>query len=102
MNLTRYTGSNEWSALYVDGKLDIVGDHYLIDDRIMVLTGVEEIPSEDFMRGGNSRQDVAPTLDALATYQIENGAKEQEAQAQALRDQAAALIAQADALTKEN
>jgi hypothetical protein len=64
MDVVRYTGE-EWSALYVDGKLDIVGDSYLIDDRISELFGVTEYQDESFMQGGNDYGDVAPTLDAL-------------------------------------
>jgi hypothetical protein len=62
MKLVRYTGSEDWSALYVDGDLDRVGDHYLIDERIQELYKVEDIRSDDFMRGGNYSHDVAQTL----------------------------------------
>jgi hypothetical protein len=62
MKLVRYTGSEDWSALYVDGELDRVGDHYLIDERIQELYKVEDIRSDNFMRGGNYSHNVARTL----------------------------------------
>ena len=68
MKLVRYTGSEDWSALYRDGILDRVGDHYLIDERIQQLCKVEEIHSDDFMRGGNYSHDVAQTLDGLKLW----------------------------------
>ncbi len=52
----RYTSSSEWSALYVDGKLDRIGDHYLIEERIAELLGVEmreDAECNDFLRGGD-------------------------------------------------
>lgn len=61
-SLVRYQGPHEWSALYVDGVLDRVGDHYLVDDRIAELAGVEIRYSDDFMCGGDQRRDVAPVL----------------------------------------
>lgn len=74
MEIVRYEGSQEWSALYVDGVLDRVGDHYLIEERIQKLLGVEVIPSDDFMLGGNKRSSVAQTLIEAQEY----GAKESE------------------------
>lgn len=68
MQLVRYEGTGEWSALYVDGKLDKVGDHYLIEERISELAGVTCIQSDDFLRGGDTREDVAPTLEALEQH----------------------------------
>lgn len=64
-----YEGSDEWSALYVDGTLDRVGDHYLIDERLRALFGVTEVTSDAFLRGGTHREDVAPTLDAIKDYE---------------------------------
>ncbi len=85
----------EWSALYVDGKLDRVGDSYLIDERIIQLTGVEEIEG-NFLLGGNSYDDAAKTLDEIAAYE----AKKVEAadEAAVLEAQAAELIAKAKEL----
>jgi hypothetical protein len=46
---------NEWSALYVEGKLDIVGDHYLIEERVYQFLEIDVRQSNSFMLGGNSR-----------------------------------------------
>ena len=63
----RYT-AEEWSALYIDGTLDVVGDSYLVDERIAELLGVEDQSSDAFLRGGNTREDVAQTLDELNAW----------------------------------
>jgi len=96
MELVKYEGSDEWSALYVDGKLDTVGDHYHATERIEQLVGVKVIQNDDFLRGGNYRADVAPTLEDLNLYVRER--ERREAEAARLRAQAAELRAQADAL----
>lgn len=96
MEVVVYQGSDEWSALYVGGTLDMVGSHYLIDERIRSLFDIETISSNDFMRGGNQRKDVARTLDELRMYtqqreHNERAAAEMLAQAQELIDQAKEL-----------
>lgn len=95
--LTKVTSEEveEWSALYVDGKLDTVGDNYLIDERIIQLTNVEEIEG-NFLLGGNSYDDAAQTLDEIFAYE----AKKVEAadEAAALEAQAAKLLAKAKEL----
>ena len=68
MDLVRYTGSDDWSALYVDGKLDRIGDHYLIDERISELTGVTDYSSDDFLQGGDDRDSAAQTLEELNAW----------------------------------
>lgn len=55
-SIVRYQGSGEWSALYIDGTLDRIGDHYRIDERIAELLGVElrdGNEANDFLRGGD-------------------------------------------------
>jgi polysaccharide deacetylase 2 family uncharacterized protein YibQ len=99
MQLTHYSGSSEWSALYVDGKLDRVGDHYTVDERISDLTGVTVVSSDDFLRGGNSREDVAQTLEDIETYAKSADATAAEAKAEGLREQARALLAEADRIS---
>lgn len=71
MNLVVYQGDNEWSALYVDGKLHKVGDHYLVDEAIRSLLEIKTIYSNDFMRGGSSASGVAQTLDEAESYGVE-------------------------------
>ena len=94
--ITLIEGTQEWSALYVDGKLDRVGDTYLAHERIIELCGVNWEQSDDFMRGGDSRSDVAKTLDEVTAYTAERERREQDAQS--LRAQAQALLEQAQAL----
>ena len=64
-DLTMYQGNGEWSALYVDGRLDRAGDHYLIDERIRELAGVTVIEGDDFLRGQNK---AAQTLAEVEAY----------------------------------
>lgn len=64
-----YEGSEDWSALYVDGKLVLANDHYLIDERIRQIFNVETIQSDSFMRGGDYASDVAPTIDDIRAYE---------------------------------
>lgn len=68
MKLVRYTGPNDWSALYVDGNLETVGDHNLVDERIAELCNIEERDSDDFLMGSNKKIDAADTLDEIETY----------------------------------
>lgn len=70
MKIVRYSGSEDWSALYIDGKLDTVADHYLVDERISQLLGVKTVSSDNFMRGGTQRKDVAETIDEIGEYVI--------------------------------
>jgi predicted trehalose synthase len=95
-----YEGTGEWSALYVDGKLDTVGDHYLAAERINELFGVVVIQSDDFLLGNPnaSRQDVAQTMDRVAHYNKSRA--DRQTQAAALREQAEALLEQAAELER--
>lgn len=63
-----YEGSDDWSALYVRGELLEVGDHYWVQEKLLQVLGIETIQSDDFLRGGNERSDVAQTLDELEEY----------------------------------
>lgn len=91
--VTIYEGSGEWSAVYLGDTLQEVGDHYLADDWVRQHFGVETIPSDDFMRGGDDRESVAPTLTDLHAYAEDLRAR--KARADELRAQAASLIEQA-------
>lgn len=71
MELVRYGGTEDWSALYIDGELDIVGDHYLIDERISELAGVTRRDSDSFMRDGEDRSSVAQTLEEIQEFEQE-------------------------------
>jgi hypothetical protein len=93
MKLVRYTGDADWSALYVDGKLDRVGDHYLIDERIAELVNVENYNSNYFLLGGESREGVAATTAEIDQYA--SAKKELEREAAELRRRADELMARA-------
>jgi len=96
--LELHIGSGEWSALYVDGKLDVIGDHYLADEHIRELCGVTVVESDDFLRGGDgvARKDgpgPARTLDEVYAYVDDRNSR--KARADRLREQAADLVAEA-------
>ena len=91
-----YQGDADWSAVYLNGKLERVGDHYLADEWIREHFGVQTVQSNDFLRGGNGRADVAPTLDDLDAYSIDRASRQERAEE--LRRQAAELEAEANRL----
>lgn len=95
----KYHISSEWGALYVDGKLDYVGDHSNVDERIFELLGGvygESFVMEEQIEG---RDDVPKTLDELAAR--EAAAEDALCDAQKLRDQAEDMRRQADELERQ-
>lgn len=84
---------DEWAALYVDGKLDRVGDAYLAEERAFEILGVKIVQDDAFMRGQSQASGVAQTLDEVWKYASERAAA--VARAAHLREQAAELIARA-------
>ena len=86
----------EGSGVYLDGKLQRVGDTYLADEWVRGHFGVVTILSSDYMRGDDSPHDAAQTLDEVRAYTYEREAREQRAAD--LRAQAERLRAEADAL----
>ncbi len=97
MNLEiHYDPNGEWAALYVDGRLDRVGDAYLAEEKAFELLGVTVVQDDAFLRGQDGHDGVAQTLDEVAAFRA--GRTEREAQAQEKRRQAAALLAEATAL----
>lgn len=97
--LVVYRGEGEWSALYINGILDRVGDHYIIEERVFEYLKVGVVQSDSFMRGGNHREDVAKTLQEIDDYDEEQTRLEE--QALYLEDQAHALLQQAAAIRGE-
>lgn len=93
-----YQGSDDWSALYVDGKLHRVSDHYLIDEELRSLFGVETVQSDAFLLGDPhaSRSAVAPTLEAIEAF--EQDLARRAASAAELRAAADRLLARAEAM----
>lgn len=90
---TRYL-DGEWSALYVDGKLAVVGDHYLTDNYLSQELGVNEIHSADFLT--EDQKGALPTLAEVVIAR--NRRADREQRALNLRVQAEALIRQAEEL----
>lgn len=100
MALIRYTGPNDWSALYVDGDLEIVGDHTQVDERISQICNVEEREGDDFLMGSHNKKDAAQTIEQLESYQ--NRTTERALKiANDLRSKAEGLIREAEALENE-
>lgn len=92
----------DWAALYINGKLDRVGDSYLADERIQELYGVRVIGYDeggrDIMLTGCKREDVPTTLDEAMTKIANRDAERLRAQDR--RAEAARLIAEAEGLEK--
>lgn len=92
-----YQGGDDWSALYRDGELVIAGDHYLIDERIRQFLGVQTIESDEFLRGGNSREDVAPDLIAIDDWKFKSDVEAAEAALEAAKNSASAATEDVEA-----
>lgn len=90
--------SGDWAALYVDGRLDQVGDAHNAIERALEIAGVKCVDDDAFMRGQQHRNGVAPTLADIEAYRTARAGR--QAAAAGLRAQAAELAAQADAIEK--
>lgn len=88
--------ADEWAALYVDGKLNRVGDIHNTEERAFELLGVRQVQDDAFMRGQSQRAGVATTVNEVDEYREwrDNGI----AEAARLREEAAALLARATEL----
>lgn len=91
-------GSDEWSALYVDGELVRHGDHYLIDEQLRVMFDVVSVQTNDFLTRENGRDGAAKTLDEVR--HIEAGRTQAKRLADEKRDAARQLLKEADELEK--
>jgi hypothetical protein len=69
----------EWSALYVDGRLALVGGGYLADERVRELVGVVTIQDDAFMRGQKCADGVAQTLEEVEAYRTERERRRERA-----------------------
>lgn len=87
---------DNWAALYVDGKLEQVGDADLANERALEMLGVTLVHDDAFMRGQSQRVGVAQTLDAVKAFSEYR--QDARTRAQQLRMQADQLTAQAKAL----
>lgn len=81
----------EWAGLYVDGKLEYVGDTSVVYDKICEMFGIEAVYDNAFMRGQDKRDGVAQTVEEAAEY---------GRQRDKMRERRAALLAEADALER--
>src|SRR5688572_20142914 len=89
--------ADEWAALYVDGKLEIVGDSYLAEERALMMSCVDLIQDDSFMMGQRYRDGVARTVDEVNQYRIDREARRE--QAEKLRLEASRLLLEAELLT---
>lgn len=96
-SVIRYTGSGEWSVLYVNGQLDTYGDHYLIDERIATIFGVQEEDTDHWYRGDGGRDFAIPqTVEKAEEWRRED--RDAAEKAKTLREQADALLQRAKEL----
>lgn len=79
----RYHDDEGYQALYVDGKLEIFNEPYLVDQAIAAHLGVQEITDEDFIVDNEALE----TLEEVEKLSLAN----MRVRAQALRDHAANL-----------
>lgn len=63
--LVRYT-SGEWSALYIDGVRVSFGDHYVVDDYLAALFGIEMREDNDDFINGRTVFDNLADVEAIA------------------------------------
>lgn len=91
--------SGDWAALYIDGKLERVGDSYLAEQRALQILGVIIVQDDAFMRGQNQSAGVAQTLAEVTEYREQRDANVRRATE--LREQAKALEAEARRLDPE-
>jgi len=88
--------AGEWAALYVGGRLVIVGDTYRTEEEALSLLGVRTVHDDAFMRGQTQRDGVAATVGDIVTYRVERDRR--QAEADRLRAEARRLLAEADVL----
>lgn len=88
--------ADDWAALYVDGKLTVVGDTYQAEEKAFELLGVQTMVDDSFMRGQTSRDGVAQTLEEVDAYRTERAQRGERARA--LRAEAKRLLDAADEL----
>ena len=84
----------ETIALYVDGTLCAIGPQPEVLNRAISLLGIKQVHSSDFMRGQETYNLAAKTLDEIRTYKRQANA----AEAAELRARAADLLAKASEL----
>jgi len=86
----------EWTAVYLDGTLQRVGDSYLADEWLQEHAGVKVVPDSPCMIDDHKAFRTLAEVEAEAERRASLAA-----QAQALRLQAAELMGRAQELDKE-
>lgn len=93
VNFVRYN-VEEWSILYQDGKMVVVGDSNLSDEYLASFFNVEERNNENCFLGKELRyENVAQSLNEINGYERE--LEHSQEFAQSLKEQAKALLFQA-------
>lgn len=64
-----YRGTESFSAIYIDGILEDAGDDSLVQETLEHVLGIRTVRSDDFLQGGQSREDVASSLAEIEEYQ---------------------------------
>ncbi len=90
--------ADDWAALYVNGMLipNSVGDSYVAEEIALLGLGVVLVHDNAFMRGRGGRDGVAATLEDVRAYHDKRA--DAKVRADRLRQQALALVAEADLL----
>jgi hypothetical protein len=88
--------ADDWAALYVDGRLDRVGDAYLAEERAFEIAGVTIVRDDAFMCGQTQADGVAKALEDVAAFRARRIADLTEATR--LREEAARLAERAGQL----
>lgn len=93
--------AGDWAALYSNGNLVATG--HTVHEEALQMLGVKTIQDDAFLRGGTGSgrkgtPSVATTLDEVREYAAERNFRRE--QARQLREQAATLITEADALMR--
>lgn len=98
-NDIQFHHADDWTAVYLNGQLVRVGDTYLAEEWLHREVGVVDVFDDAFMRGQNSRDGVAQTLDEVASFATERDVK--IARATALREEASRLLSEAGVIEKD-
>lgn len=94
-----YDPNSNWAALYVDGQMETVGDAYVAEEHAFDLAGVAIVRDDAFLRGQDTRDGAAQTLDEVTAYRRQRDAARSEAEL--LRQQAQALLDRAEQIAPQ-
>ena len=97
-----YTGTG-WAGLYVNGRLERVGDAYVAEEKAFEILGVKVVESDDFMLGQGTAAGAARTLGEIGDWRLAQTSKLKEAErmrAEALRLTKAAQALEDEAMGK--